>query len=73
MSSFSNVKCLILFHLFDFTALFEEAIFMNENKPESIVQDTVEETWNMACAFLALFLLSILYGCTVTLVKVKPK
>ncbi|XP_056111087.1 uncharacterized protein ighd [Rhinichthys klamathensis goyatoka] len=55
------------------SALFEEAIFMNENKPESIVQDTVEEIWNMACAFLALFLLSLLYGCTVTLVKMKPK
>ncbi|RXN05504.1 membrane-bound immunoglobulin [Labeo rohita] len=53
------------------TALFEEAIFMNENKPEAIAQDTVEETWNMACAFLALFLLSLIYGCTVTLVKVK--
>jgi len=46
---------------------------MNENKPESIVQDTVEEIWNMACAFLTLFLLSLLYGCTVTLVKVKLK
>ncbi|XDV13012.1 hypothetical protein PO909_001526 [Leuciscus waleckii] len=55
------------------SALFEEAIYMNENKPEYIVQDTIEETWNMACAFLTLFLLSLLYGCTVTLVKVKPK
>ncbi|XP_058626157.1 LOW QUALITY PROTEIN: uncharacterized protein LOC131536955 [Onychostoma macrolepis] len=54
------------------TALSEEAIFMNENKPEAIAQDTVEEAWNMACAFLILFLLSLLYGCTVTLVKVKP-
>lgn len=54
-----------------FTALFEEAIFLNENKPEAIVQDTVEEAWNMACAFLVLFLLALLYGCTVTLVKVK--
>uniref|UniRef100_A0A8C1HM42 Ig-like domain-containing protein n=1 Tax=Cyprinus carpio carpio TaxID=630221 RepID=A0A8C1HM42_CYPCA len=53
------------------TALFEEAIFLNENKPEAIVQDTVEEAWNMACAFLVLFLLALLYGCTVTLVKVK--
>lgn len=56
-----------------FTALFEEAIFMNENKPEAIAQDTIEEAWNMACAFLILFLLSLLYGCTVTLVKVKPR
>ncbi|KAK9977788.1 hypothetical protein ABG768_019585 [Culter alburnus] len=55
------------------SAMFEEAIFMNENKPESITQDTVEEAWNMACAFLTLFLLSLLYGCTVTLVKVKPE
>ncbi|ROI15096.1 Ig heavy chain C region, membrane-bound form, partial [Anabarilius grahami] len=55
------------------SAMFEEAIFMNENKPETITQDTVEEAWNMACAFLALFLLSLLYGCTVTLVKVKPE
>uniref|UniRef100_A0A672SZ48 Uncharacterized LOC107583070 n=1 Tax=Sinocyclocheilus grahami TaxID=75366 RepID=A0A672SZ48_SINGR len=54
------------------TALFEEAIFMNENKPEAIAQDTVEEAWNMACAFLVLFLLSLFYGCTATLVKVKP-
>ncbi|XP_050958401.1 uncharacterized protein ighd isoform X20 [Labeo rohita] len=53
-------------------ALFEEAIFLNENKHEAIAQDTVEETWNMACAFLALFLISLIYGCTVTLVKVKP-
>ncbi|XP_052407819.1 uncharacterized protein ighd isoform X1 [Carassius gibelio] len=53
------------------TELFEEAIFLNENKPEAITQDTVEEAWNMACAFLVLFLLSLLYGCTVTLVKVR--
>ncbi len=56
-----------------FTALFEEAMFMNENKPEAIAQDTIEEAWNMACAFLVLFLLSLIYGCTVTLVKVKPR
>ncbi|XP_056308722.1 uncharacterized protein ighd [Danio aesculapii] len=51
----------------------EEAIFMNENKPEFIPQDTVGEVWNMACAFLILFLLSLVYGCTVTLVKVKTE
>lgn len=62
--------CFLCLH---FTAMFEEAIFMNENRPESVTQDTVEEAWNMACAFLALFLLSLLYGCTVTLLKVKPE
>nr|XP_021330467.1 uncharacterized protein ighd [Danio rerio] len=51
----------------------EEAIFMNEIKPEFIPQDTVGEVWNMACAFLILFLLALVYGCTVTLVKVKSE
>ncbi|XP_077069084.1 uncharacterized protein LOC143721971 [Siphateles boraxobius] len=69
----SHVTGTQLFNISKKSALFEEAIFMNENKPESIVQDTIEETWNMACAFLALFLLSLIYGCTVTLCKVKPK
>ncbi|XP_051572243.1 uncharacterized protein ighd, partial [Myxocyprinus asiaticus] len=52
--------------------IFEEAIFFNENEPEAIAQDSVEGSWNMACAFLILFILSLIYGCTVTLVKVKP-
>ncbi|KAA0705620.1 Ig mu chain C region membrane-bound form [Triplophysa tibetana] len=51
--------------------IFEEAIFMNENKAESIPHESLEEPWKMACSFLVLFLLSLLYGCTVTLVKVK--
>ncbi|XP_057200921.1 uncharacterized protein ighd isoform X2 [Triplophysa rosa] len=51
--------------------IFEEAIFMNENKAESIAHESLEEAWKMACSFLVLFLLSLFYGCTVTLVKVK--
>ncbi|XP_056608436.1 uncharacterized protein LOC130425975 isoform X2 [Triplophysa dalaica] len=51
--------------------IFEEAIFMNENKAESIKHESLEEAWKMACSFLVLFLLSLFYGCTVTLVKVK--
>lgn len=58
------------FSLF-FTEIFEEAIFMNENKAESVVHESFEEAWKMACSFLILFLLSLFYGCTVTLVKVK--
>ncbi|XP_051994407.1 uncharacterized protein LOC127652326 [Xyrauchen texanus] len=52
--------------------IFEEAIFFNENKPDAIAQESVEESWNMACAFFVFFILSLIYGCTVTLVKVKP-
>ncbi|XP_067283412.1 uncharacterized protein ighd [Pseudorasbora parva] len=68
----THVTGTLLLNVSKNSAVFEEAIFMNENKAEFVAQDTVEESWNMACAFLTLFLLSLLYGCTVTLVKVKP-
>uniref|UniRef100_A0A3B1J3Z5 Immunoglobulin heavy constant delta n=1 Tax=Astyanax mexicanus TaxID=7994 RepID=A0A3B1J3Z5_ASTMX len=50
--------------------IIEQNIYYNENLSDAIVEDTAEETWNMACAFIALFLLSLIYGCSVTLVKV---
>nr|XP_055049544.1 uncharacterized protein ighd isoform X1 [Misgurnus anguillicaudatus] len=51
--------------------ILEEGIYMNENKDESITQESLEEAWKMACAFLVLFLFSLFYGCTVTMVRVK--
>ncbi|XP_072549011.1 uncharacterized protein [Salminus brasiliensis] len=51
--------------------IIEQNLYFDENTSNAIAEDTAEETWNMACAFLALFLLSLIYGCSVTLVKVK--
>ncbi|XP_049323658.1 titin isoform X10 [Astyanax mexicanus] len=50
--------------------IIEQNIYYNENLSDAIIEDTAEETWNMACAFIVLFLLSLIYGCSVTLVKV---
>ncbi|KAF4092483.1 hypothetical protein AMELA_G00021500 [Ameiurus melas] len=49
----------------------EESIYFDENMSETSTLDQAEETWNMACAFIILFIISLLYGCSVTLVKVK--
>nr|pir Ig heavy chain - channel catfish [Ictalurus punctatus]AAC60133.1 immunoglobulin heavy chain [Ictalurus punctatus] len=49
----------------------EETIYFDENTSETSTLDQAEETWNMACAFIILFVISLLYGCSVTLVKVK--
>ncbi|XP_030638819.1 uncharacterized protein LOC115819407 [Chanos chanos] len=51
--------------------IIEESIYFDDNKADEILNDTAEETWNMACAFLILFFFSLIYGCSVTLVKVK--
>ncbi|CAB1342246.1 unnamed protein product [Coregonus sp. 'balchen'] len=46
-----------------------EGVFFDENRSDPILADTAEENWNMACIFLVLFLISLLYSITVTLVK----
>ncbi|XP_031690787.1 uncharacterized protein LOC109876272 isoform X21 [Oncorhynchus kisutch] len=48
-----------------------EGVFFDENRSDPILADTAEENWNMACIFLVLFLISLLYSFTVTLVKTK--
>ncbi|TSK87411.1 Ig mu chain C region membrane-bound form [Bagarius yarrelli] len=48
-----------------------ETIYFDENKSVDTVLDQAEENWNMACAFIVLFIISLLYGCSVTLIKVK--
>ncbi|XP_045575994.1 uncharacterized protein isoform X4 [Salmo salar] len=48
-----------------------EGVFFDENRSDPILADTAEENWNMACIFLVLFLISLLYSITVTLVKTK--
>ncbi|XP_060757172.1 uncharacterized protein LOC132868329 [Neoarius graeffei] len=53
------------------TEFIEETIYFDENKSETSTLDQAEETWNMACAFIILFVISLVYGCSVTLVKVK--
>ncbi|KAM9456867.1 uncharacterized protein Hap1MRO34_018217 [Clarias gariepinus] len=49
----------------------EKAIYFNDNESGINAVDQAEETWNMACAFVILFIISLIYGCSVTLVKVK--
>ncbi|XP_060758710.1 titin-like [Neoarius graeffei] len=53
------------------TEFIEETIYFDENKSETSTLDQAEETWNMACAFIILFVISLVYGCSMTLVKVK--
>uniref|UniRef100_A0A4W5PWT0 Uncharacterized protein n=1 Tax=Hucho hucho TaxID=62062 RepID=A0A4W5PWT0_9TELE len=50
-----------------------EGVFFDENRSDPILADTAEENWNMACIFLVLFLISLLYSITVTLVKVRGR
>ncbi|TRY66758.1 hypothetical protein DNTS_028795 [Danionella cerebrum] len=69
----SHVTGIQLLNISKKAAIFEEAVFVNENKQDLVGQDSVEEVWNMAFTFLSLFLLSLLYGCTVTLFKAKPE
>ncbi|MCI4385407.1 hypothetical protein PGIGA_G00050130, partial [Pangasianodon gigas] len=52
------------------TEFIEKTIYFDENKSDASTLDQAEETWNMACAFIILFVISLLYGCSVTLVKV---
>ncbi|XP_053095056.1 uncharacterized protein LOC117598814 [Pangasianodon hypophthalmus] len=52
------------------TEFIEKTIYFDENKSDASTLDQAEETWNMACAFIILFIISLLYGCSVTLVKV---
>ncbi|KAF5896130.1 Ig heavy chain [Clarias magur] len=47
----------------------EKAIYIDDNKSDINTADQAEETWNMACAFVILFIISLIYGCSVTLVK----
>ncbi|KAI5623131.1 hypothetical protein C0J50_17385, partial [Silurus asotus] len=53
------------------TEFIEKMIYFDENKEDAITMDQAEETWNMACAFIILFIITLVYGCSVTLVKVK--
>uniref|UniRef100_A0A8C7IF62 Uncharacterized protein n=1 Tax=Oncorhynchus kisutch TaxID=8019 RepID=A0A8C7IF62_ONCKI len=50
-----------------------EGVLFDENRSDSILADTAEENWNMACIFLVLFLISLIYSFTVTLVKVRGR
>uniref|UniRef100_A0AAY5L6A5 Ig-like domain-containing protein n=4 Tax=Esox lucius TaxID=8010 RepID=A0AAY5L6A5_ESOLU len=47
----------------------KEVVFFDENKNNPILADTAEENWNMACIFIILFLISLLYSVTITLAK----
>ncbi|XP_058264726.1 hemicentin-1-like isoform X1 [Hemibagrus wyckioides] len=58
-------------HSISKTEFIEESIYFDENKSEAASLDQSEETWNMACAFIILFIISLIYGCSMTLVKVK--
>ncbi|XP_076838447.1 uncharacterized protein LOC143483817 isoform X2 [Brachyhypopomus gauderio] len=49
----------------------QETIFFDENLSQPISQDSVEDTWNTTFTFIALFVISLIYGCLVTLVKLK--
>ncbi|KAI4885570.1 hypothetical protein NFI96_028151 [Prochilodus magdalenae] len=51
--------------------IIDQTIYFDENLTEATAEDMAADTWSMACAFIALFLLSIVYGCSVTLVRVK--
>ncbi|XP_034151202.1 uncharacterized protein LOC114840414 isoform X3 [Esox lucius] len=47
----------------------KEVVFFDENKNNPILADTAEENWNMACIFIILFLISLLYSITITLAQ----
>ncbi|XP_036418930.1 uncharacterized protein LOC118802491 [Colossoma macropomum] len=51
--------------------IIEQSIYFDENMSEATTEDMTAETWNMACAFIALFLIALIYGFSVTLVRVK--
>uniref|UniRef100_A0AAR2IPT3 Ig-like domain-containing protein n=2 Tax=Pygocentrus nattereri TaxID=42514 RepID=A0AAR2IPT3_PYGNA len=57
-----------LVNLYEIT---EQSIYFNENMSETTTEDMAAETWNMTCAFIALFLIALIYGFSVTLVRVK--
>ncbi|KAJ8383728.1 hypothetical protein AAFF_G00215700 [Aldrovandia affinis] len=48
-----------------------EIEYFDENTQDSSQADSTEEIWNTACAFLILFLITLLYSSFVTLIKVK--
>lgn len=52
------------------TEFIEKTIYYDENNAEPVIMDQSEETWNMAFAFIILFIISLIYGCSMTLVKV---
>lgn len=45
-------------------------MFFDDNRNDAFVQDVGEENWYMAFIFLLLFLIALLYGILVTLMKV---
>ncbi|KAL7861235.1 hypothetical protein AOLI_G00175840, partial [Acnodon oligacanthus] len=51
--------------------IIDQNIYFDENMTEATTEDVAAETWNMACAFIALFLIALIYGFSVTLVRVK--
>ncbi|XP_066497548.1 uncharacterized protein ighd [Hoplias malabaricus] len=53
------------------TEMMLKTLYIDENMSEYKAEDTPEENWNMAFAFIILFLLSLVYGCCVTLIKIR--
>ncbi|KAJ8283266.1 hypothetical protein COCON_G00021160 [Conger conger] len=45
--------------------------YFNENTHEPLSVDSPEDIWNTACAFLVIFLITLLYSISVTLVMMK--
>ncbi|XP_056136556.1 uncharacterized protein LOC130113070 [Lampris incognitus] len=45
-------------------------VYVDQNQHDVVIQDVEEEDWYMAFTFLLLFFISLLYGVTVTLIKV---
>ena len=48
-----------------------DSVYFNDNTVEPSSADSPEEIWNTACAFLVIFLISLLYSVAVTLVLVR--
>ena len=52
-----------------FLEILEESVLFDENK-QVLVQDVADDSWTMTMTFLLLFLISLVYGVSVTLLKV---
>lgn len=46
-------------------------MFFDENKHDALIQDLGEENWYMAVTFIILFFISLFYGTSVMLIKVR--
>ncbi|XP_028841734.1 uncharacterized protein LOC114793774 [Denticeps clupeoides] len=47
--------------------------FLDESTNDVLPEDMEDDNWNMAFAFLTFFLLTLIYSCSITLLKVKKK